>query len=167
MGLPRRFLGDNEHVVFHLRTHWKRIIGHVVLGFIIIAAAIFGTLFMPEEAQPIASYIIWGIAVIALFPATITPVLKWLSSTFTITDRRILTRTGIFHKKGHDIPLSRISNVRYEHSFVDRIFRCGTLILETSAGEPIMLDDIPSVERVHVRVTEILFTSSQSTSQNF
>lgn len=159
MGLPRRFLGENEHVIFHMRTHWKRVIGHVFLGLIILAAAIAGTIFMPVAAQPIASYIIWGIAVIALFPGTISPILKWLSSTFTITDRRVITRTGILNKKGHDIPLSRIANVAYDHSFVDRIFGCGTLVLETSADEPLHLDDIPHVERVHVQMTEILFHS--------
>ncbi|MGO1544356.1 MAG: PH domain-containing protein [Gulosibacter sp.] len=162
MGLPRRFLGENENVVFHMRTHWKRIFGHVLLGLLIIAAAVAGTIFMPAEAQPIASYIIWGIAVIALFPATISPLLKWLSSTFTITDRRIITRTGILHKKGHDIPLGRISNVSYEHSMWDRIFGCGTLILQTSADEPLHLDDIPRVERVHVQMTEMLFVMDQN-----
>lgn len=159
MGLPRRLLGDNEHVVYHMRTHWKRIFGHVLLGLIIIAVAVTGTLLMPAAAQPIGSYIVWGIAVIALFPATISPVLTWLSSTFTITDRRIITRTGILNKKGHDIPLNRIANVSYDHSFIDRIFGCGTLILETSADEPLHLDDIPRVERVHVHMTEILFAS--------
>lgn len=162
MGLPRRFLGADEHVVYHLRTHWKRIFGHVLLGVIILACAVVGTLLLPASAQPIASYILWAIAIIALIPATITPVLKWLSSTYTITDRRIITRTGILNKKGHDIPLSRIANVAYDHSLVDRIFGCGTLILETSADEPLRLDDIPRVERVHVRVTEILFASSRS-----
>ncbi|SJM49539.1 hypothetical protein FM112_01125 [Gulosibacter sp. 10] len=144
-----------------MRTHWKRIFGHVLIGIVLLAAGIAGTIFMPAAAQPIGSYIVWGVVVIAFIPATLSPVLKWLSSTFTITDRRIITRTGILNKRGHDIPLSRIANVSYEHSFIDRIFRCGTLILQTSAEEPLRLDDIPRVEQVHVRMTEMLFSIHQ------
>ncbi|MFD2673983.1 PH domain-containing protein [Gulosibacter bifidus] len=161
MALPKRLLGADEHIVFHLRTHIKRILGWLLLGVLLIAAAIAGSIFMPKEAQPIGNYIVWGLCVVLLVPVVIVPWLNWLTNTYTITDRRIITRTGIFNKRGHDIPLSRISNVSYDRSLVDRMFRCGTLILETSAENPVHLDDIPRIEQVHVRMTELLFNAGQ------
>ena len=42
------------------------------------------------------------------------------------------------------------------------MFGCGTLILQTSADDPLMLPDIPDVEDVHVEVTELLFGNTQA-----
>ena len=157
MGIPKRLLGSDEQIIYHLRTHIKRILGWLLLGLLIVIAAIVGALMLPSDWQPIASWVIFGLAVILLVPLTIVPLLKWATTTYTITNRRIITRAGILNKIGHDIPLGRISNVSYDRSFIDRIFRCGTLILETSADNPLLLDDIPQVEKVHVRITELLF----------
>ncbi|XCB30998.1 PH domain-containing protein [Arcanobacterium hippocoleae] len=88
------------------------------------------------------------------------PWLKWHTSTYTVTNRRIITRRGIISKTGHDIPLSRISNVAYEYDFIDRIFGCGTLVLETSADDPLELRDVPKAEELHVQLTELLFNTA-------
>ena len=80
-----------------------------------------------------------------------------MTATYTITNRRIITRAGIFTKTGHDIPLSRISNVAYEHDLIDRLFGAGTLELQTSADDPLYLTDVPNAERVHVMLTNLLF----------
>lgn len=157
MGIPKRLLGTDEQIIYHLRTHIKRILGWLLLGLLIIIAGVVGALLLPSDWRPIGSWVIFGLVVILIIPVAIVPLLKWATTTYTITNRRIITRSGIFNKTGHDIPLSRISNVSYDRSLVDRIFRCGTLILETSADNPLLLDDIPQVEKVHVRITELLF----------
>lgn len=87
----------------------------------------------------------------------VAPFLRWISSTYTFTDRRIITRRGIITKSGHDLPLTRIVNVAYERGVLDRMLGCGTLILTTAADQPVTLEDIPDVERVHVMMTELLF----------
>lgn len=55
----------------------------------------------------------------------------------------MLKRTGI------DIPMSRINSVQFEHGLLDRVFGCGTLIIESASHEPLRFEDIPHVERVH------------------
>jgi uncharacterized membrane protein YdbT with pleckstrin-like domain len=87
----------------------------------------------------------------------VVPFLKWLTTTYTFTDRRIITRRGIINQTGHDLPLTRINNVAYERSLTDRMLGCGTLMLTTAAEQPVVLTDIPDVERVHVVMTELLF----------
>ena len=97
----------------------------------------------------------------AVLLLVLLPFLRWLTSTYTITDRRIITRKGIINKVGHDLPLRRINNVNYERSLTDRMLGCGTLILETAAGQPLTLPDVPKVERVHVAITELLFSDDR------
>jgi len=55
----------------------------------------------------------------------------------------VLKRTGI------DIPMGRINSVQFEHGLLDRVFGCGTLIIESASDEPLRFEDIPHVEKVH------------------
>ena len=106
-----------------------------------------------------------ALAAAALAAWVVAPYLRWLTTTYTLTDRRIITRRGILHKSGHDLPLSRINNVAYERSLLDRMLGCGTLILTTAAEAPVALHDIPDVEGVHVLMTELLFGDDQRPRQ--
>ena len=61
------------------------------------------------------------------------PFLIWLTATYTITTRRLITRHGVITRRGHDIPLSRISDVAYEKDLIDRLLGCGTLVISDAS----------------------------------
>ena len=44
-----------------------------------------------------------------------------------------------------------------DRDFIDRIFGCGTLTLQTSADDPLVLHDVPRVEYVQVEISNLLF----------
>jgi uncharacterized membrane protein YdbT with pleckstrin-like domain len=161
MGLPSELLGQGEVEVLHLRTHAKALIAPsiVLLLIAVLVGLAFG--YVPPSMLPWASWVIVGLALLALIVWVVAPFLRWWSTTYTFTNRRIITRRGIISKRGHDLPLSRINNVAYELSLTDRIFGCGTLQLTTAADEPVTLTDIPDVERVHVVMTELLFANDE------
>ena len=80
------------------------------------------------------------------------PFLRWRTTTYTITNRRLITRSGILNKVGKDLPLNRINEVSYERSLMDRILGCGSLIVQTAAEDgTIVLKDVPDVEHVNLR----------------
>ena len=87
----------------------------------------------------------------------IRPWLLWLTTTYTVTNRRIITRKGILNRTGHDFPMRSINNVNTEISLMDRMFGCGTLILLTAAEDPLTLHDVPSVEKVHTVIADLIF----------
>lgn len=157
MALPRKFLGADEDVILHMRTHGKDLV-LPVLGLLVLAALTWLSMaFMPTGWLPVGP---WGVGIIVgilFILVVLVPYLRWRTTTYTLTDRRVITRRGIINKSGHDIPLSRINNVTYERSLLDRILGCGTLTLTTAAEEPVTLVDVPDVERVHVVMTELLF----------
>jgi uncharacterized membrane protein YdbT with pleckstrin-like domain len=81
----------------------------------------------------------------------------WLTSTYTITNRRLITREGLIARKGHDIPLMRISDVAFDQGILDRMLGCGTLVIsDASTHGSVRLDDIPRVESVQRRLTDLL-----------
>ncbi|MBB6335553.1 putative membrane protein YdbT with pleckstrin-like domain [Schaalia hyovaginalis] len=73
----------------------------------------------------------------------------------------MITRHGILNRKGHDLPLSRISDIASDRDFVDRLFGAGTLTLQTSADDPLVLIDVPRVDMVQLELTNLLFHDVQ------
>ena len=157
VGLPKRHLGADEVEILHLRTHGKALVGPVLV--LLVTAVLVGVAVAaaPPEWQPWANWALFGLGAVVVIGWAALPYLRWLTTTYTLTDRRIITRRGIINKTGHDLPLTRINNVAYERDLLDRILGCGTLQLTTAAEAPLYLHDIPDVERVHVVMTELLF----------
>ena len=100
----------------------------------------------------------WVIAAALLVWFCVAPFLRWLLTTYTFTNRRLITRTGILTRRGHDIPLNRISDVSYEKGLIDRMFGCGTLVVsDASELGRVELRDIPRVEEAQLSVSDELF----------
>jgi uncharacterized membrane protein YdbT with pleckstrin-like domain len=101
--------------------------------------------------------VVTALAVAVMIPVYLMPLLRWRTTTYTLTTHRLITRTGIINKSGHDVPVARITNVAYGRSLTDRLFGCGSLVFTTSAEAPVVLHDIPKVEEVGVAVSNLLF----------
>lgn len=167
MGLSRKLLGAGERVEVHLRAHAKKLIlpalGLIVLG----AAAGVGLALIPSEFTPIGQYLVTIVLLLLVIWWCLVPFLRWRTTTFTVTNRRLITRTGILNKTGKDLPLIRINDVSYERSLTDRILGCGTLNIQTAAdGGVITLPDIPDVQQVHVIMSELLFDEVHGDGQD-
>jgi uncharacterized membrane protein YdbT with pleckstrin-like domain len=163
MGLPPRLLGEGEYEVLHLHTHWKNMIGPSFLLLLTAVGSGVALALIPSDWQPWAGYVLAVVALVAVVVGFVIPLLAWRTTTYTLTNRRVITRRGIISKFGHDLPLQRISNVNYEQDLLDRILRCGTLVFTTSAEAPVVLEDIPQIEAVHVRVSNLLFAGEGPT----
>ena len=157
MAISKDTLGDGEDVVLHMHTHGKALIWPVVALIVFSAALGVGLALLPPGTQPWGTWVAVAVFVLLVIWVSVLPFLRWITSTYTVTDRRIITRRGILNKTGHDLPLRRINNVNYERSLTDRILGCGTLVLETAAGQPLVLHDLPKVENVHVVINNLLF----------
>lgn len=64
---------------------------------------------------------------------------------------RVLTRTGI------DIPLARINSVEFRDRITERMFRTGTLIIESASQDPLEFYDIPRLREVHALLYHEVF----------
>lgn len=157
MALDPKLLGNDEYEIMHLRTHVKKLFWPAVLLIVVAVAAGAYFAWQPDAWHPIGTYAMIGILLVVTIIWVILPFLRWLTTTYTITNRRIITRTGLLNRSGHDLPLRRVNNVNYERGITDRMLGCGTLILETAAEQPLVLPDLPKIEQVHVQIADILF----------
>ncbi|GLY52901.1 PH domain-containing protein [Lentzea sp. NBRC 102530] len=150
MAYPDDLLSSGEHVVIHKHPHWKMLIFPVFWLLVVVALGTYlAGLVGGQSWGFIALIALAVVAVVLVLWLTVTPLLRWRTTHFIITSDRVMYREGVFKRTGLDIPLARVNSVRFEHSFVDRLLGCGTLIIESASDEPLEFDDIPSVEKVH------------------
>lgn len=154
MAFPSKLLNEGEHVVVSTRTHPKALILPGLVVVLALALALFLTGVTDNAA---VRWIGWVVLLVALVWFLVAPFLRWLTTTYTFTNRRFIKRSGFIAKEGRTIPLNRISGVDFEIGVIDRIFGCGTLVVsDASTDGSVELSDIPQVEQVQLKVSDEL-----------
>ena len=69
----------------------------------------------------------------------------------------MVTRVGVLTRTGRDVPLTRVNDVSFTETLLERVLRCGTLTVE-SAGErgQVVLTDVPRVAEVQRTLYELI-----------
>lgn len=163
MGFPSRLLGDDERIALELRPHVRRLFPAALLLLVLSPAAGFGAAAVPPgPTQPWIRLGIAGATAVVLARWTGWPFLQWWNTVYAITDRRLVTRSGVFARIGHDMPLTRLNDVYFTQSLTERLLGCGDLVVQ-SAGErgQLVLDDVPRVERVQRVLYELADEAGQ------
>jgi len=158
MALSRKHLSEDEEIVYHMRTHVKEIFLPLFILVVIGAgggvgaAALAGT-----DAETAGRLAILVVGVILLVWWVLWPILNWLVTTYIVTTQRLITRTGVFTRSGRAIPHEHIHDVAYEQSVLDRILRCGTLVVSSASEHgTVRLRDVPQVHEVQLRLSELV-----------
>jgi uncharacterized membrane protein YdbT with pleckstrin-like domain len=141
-------LTQDEHLVLLLHPHWKTLIRPFAVAVLVIAIALIAEVLIPSNsAAAVERLVVAAVAILAVMLWLIVPVLRWRTTTYELTTRRMRVRSGIVTRQGRDIPLARINDVSFEKGLLDRLLGSGRLVVE-SAGEhgQILLNDIPRVE---------------------
>ena len=141
-------LTADEQLVLRLHPHAKTLIRPALIAVLVVAVALAVEVVIPSGSAAAAERLVLAAAaILALMLWLMVPVLRWRTTTYELTTRRLRMRDGIVTRHGRDIPLARINDVSFAKGLLDRLFGSGQLTVE-SAGEhgQIVLHDIPRVE---------------------
>lgn len=164
MGISKKLLSEHEHVVLSVRSHAKALIWPGAVFVVVVAALVTVAVLQPEVSIMIGAAVV---AALALLLWVVIPFLRWMTSTYTVTNRRLITRHGILTRTGRDIPLFRINDVAYEKGVLDRILGCGTLVISDATEKAgVVLPDIPHIEQVHLQISNLLFARDDGTDDD-
>ncbi len=159
MTISAKLLSPGEHVIVSSRTHWKALVVPVLV--LLLTCAIAGFLLAVLPSGSWHSALVWVVLVVAAAVVvwfTVRPFLVWLTASYTVTNRRLINRSGVLVRRGRDIPLHRINDVSYERGVLDRMLGCGTLVISDASEEGrSVLPDVPDVEDLQLRITDLLF----------
>ena len=160
MGFPSRLLNDGEYVVLTTRAHGKTLTGPVLV--------LLGTVFLATFAAVRAGHELSGsnrtaavaavavVALVVLLRRVLVPFLRWLTTTYTFTDRRFVARSGVLARHARTLPLDRIAGLDVEQGLLDRLLGCGTLVVSDAAEDGrFELHDVPRAEQAQTLVADV------------
>ena len=158
MGFPDNVLTSGEKVERDLHPHWQVVVAPTVIGLILAAAAIYIAYVTPDDTT--GNWIQWvsvGVAVLLGIPLVIVPFLRWRTTRYVITTHRVMLRQGIVNKSGKDITLSKITDVSFQQTVLDRIIRSGSLHIESAGDSPDEnLSNIPRSNEVQQLINRLI-----------
>ncbi|WP_144205853.1 PH domain-containing protein [Mycobacterium tilburgii] len=162
MSYPDNALAAGEQVVIHRHPHWKRLTWPVVIFVLATGLAAFGSGYVnsthwEQTAKNIVHGVIWGIWLLTIGWLALWPFLSWLTTHFVVTNRRVMYRHGLLSRCGSDIPLAWINSVEFRDKIWERMFRTGTLIIESASQDPLEFSNIPRLREVHALLYHEVF----------
>ncbi|MFI2105708.1 PH domain-containing protein [Isoptericola sp. NPDC019693] len=154
MALNDDDLIDGERVVMDLHEHAKAVVWPFLLLLVLLVAAASTFVITMDD---VLRWVVLGLLAVVAVVWVLVPWLKWRTTSWTVTTRRIAMRSGIVTRVGRDIPLYRINDVALEKDLLDRLLGCGTLqVSDATEKAGMVLRDVPRVERVQVLLQELL-----------
>ena len=91
--LSRRRLSEGEYVVLATRTHVKALLVPALMLIVIAAVAGFLTSLPSGTPRVFLTWVIWLVAAAAIAWFVGRPFLRWLTTTYVVTKRRLITQT--------------------------------------------------------------------------
>jgi membrane protein YdbS with pleckstrin-like domain len=83
--------------------------------------------------------------------------LRWATTSFVVTNQRLVLRKGVLRRTGREILIDRLSDITYKQTLTDRLLRCGDIMLESPGrdGQEI-LKDLPQPIRIQNEICRLV-----------
>lgn len=149
---------DDEQVLRVVRNYWLVYLPQLVLGFLLIAAALF--LMLPLLSLGLAGLVIMLAAIlIGAYYGTRTLVI-WYWNVFIITNLRIVdvNQFGFFRRTVAEVSYDKVQDITYSiDGFWHAVFNFGVVHLETAGGGAALeLPDVHDPKEVNHLLTETM-----------
>lgn len=155
MGRSRFVPDDDEDVLLETGPHWLRLVPRLFPPALLVAAAVAA--FVGWSAAPVwFAWVLLGAFVVA---GTIAGgrFLSWRSTTLVVTTSRIVHREGVLRRTGREIPISRVQDVSYRQSLLERLVGIGLVVVESAgSSSAVAMADVPHPAEVQRLVNRTL-----------
>lgn len=155
-----------ENSLLSMRRHGRILTLPLVLLIAVVGAGGYFVGNLPEPWMNWAAGL--GAAAIVLL-CCIGPLLSWLSNRTTITNRRVIVRSGFFVHRRVEVPLSRVREVRSKRNPIQRMFGSGNVELIVGS-ETTVLRDLPASGALVDALQELIernYLTTQAEQQAF
>jgi uncharacterized membrane protein YdbT with pleckstrin-like domain len=150
MGYPKKLLTTGEEIVREFRPHWRMLFVPFAWTVLLAAAVIVTFVFVKDPGLAWLEWAVLALAGVAWLVLSAYPFISWWFTLYVLTNERLIARSGILSRHGLEIPLEQINDLSFHQSIVERVLRCGDLLIE-SAGEQgqSRFSNIPEPEQFH------------------
>jgi uncharacterized membrane protein YdbT with pleckstrin-like domain len=127
-----------ERMVRRSRPHWILFGGPLLVG---LTGVVLGAVLQITRQD----YWYAGAAVVGLaLLLAIGPALRYLSTEFAITDKRVIARLGLLQRRSLETLLSKIEAIEVEQDLTGRLLGYGTLVIVGTGGTRESIPRIPA-----------------------
>ena len=119
---------DGEQIVYRARLHW------IIFGGAIFMVALGLALAIALQAiQP--GYWYLGLALVGIgLLLAIGPAIRYTSSEFAVTDKRVLAKHGFIERESIETLLSKIEAISVDQGIIGRVFDYGSITITGTGG---------------------------------
>lgn len=145
--MPHDLADDASPDVLRVHPHGRVLLPPLVVllaGLVLVGYA--AAALPPGAAVVRAVGLVAVVAVLVRF--SLVPWLRWLGSVLVLEPTRLQVRTGVLRRRRYDVPLWHVRAVHVDRSPVQRLFRSGTLVVDTGGAAAVVVRDVPDVRRV-------------------
>jgi membrane protein YdbS with pleckstrin-like domain len=156
-----RYLIPTEQIIFLIRRHWVVLfepIASVIAGLIVVGfldSQLSGSALVIRDA----AILLW----LLILLRALWKWFEWYRELFLATDRRVMLVHGIITRKVDIMPMSKVTDMRYDRSLTGQLLGYGVYILE-SAGQDQALSIvkfIPNPDQHYQEISAVIFAPSQ------
>jgi uncharacterized membrane protein YdbT with pleckstrin-like domain len=123
-------LHPGETVIFEGHPSWRSILGFYLKGVLIAAVAgVIAALVGDSDG------VTFLVVLVILALTVLVGFIKRVTTTYTITDRRLHIKRGIVSREVQETRLERVQNVNYQQSLFQRVMQIGDVDFDTAASD--------------------------------
>jgi len=154
-----RYLIPAEQIIFLIRRHWVILIEPVLS----VIAGLFIVGFAAQKTDSAFLHKVIVVLWLAVLVRAVWKVAEWWREVFLATDRRLMLVHGIITRQVDIMPMSKVTDMRYDRTLTGKLFGYGVYILE-SAGQDQALSTINYVSAPDLhyqQISQVIFAPAQ------
>jgi membrane protein YdbS with pleckstrin-like domain len=117
-----------ERIVYRAKLHWT-----IFLASIVVMVLGVGLAILLQLVQPAYAFVGGALVGIGLLLA-IGPAIRYLSSEFAVTDKRVLGKIGFIERESDETLLSKIEAIAVDQGVLGRMLGFGTITITGTGG---------------------------------
>ena len=127
-------LDAGERVIFEGHPSWRAILAFYLRGLVISIAVGIVVAIATRIGGNVNKGLVFGVVLVALVLTVLIGFIKRVTTTYTITDRRLNIKRGIISREVQQTRLERVQNVNYNQTFFQRLLQVGDVDFDTAGS---------------------------------
>jgi len=127
-------LSPGEQLVFEGHPSWRSILDFYAKGLLVTLVAAAVAAGVTKIGGDVKSGVVVVVALIGVALTLLVGFIRRVTTSYTITNRRLHIRRGIVSRTIQETKLDRVQNVNYRQGFFQRVLQIGDVDFDTAGG---------------------------------
>jgi uncharacterized membrane protein YdbT with pleckstrin-like domain len=153
-----RYLIPAETIVFLVHRHWIILLEPILTGIGGLFLVVLAGSKAPGTVSRIA-FVLWLLLLVRLA----YHFFEWQHEVFLATSSRLMLVHGLLTRKVDIMPMTKVTDMRYDRSLVGQIFGYGVFILESAGQDQALsrVNFIPNPDVHYQQISAVIFAPGQ------